>query len=375
MFTAFKERVDNAHDYARKWKEKTGGPVIGYFCTYAPEEIMYAAGILPVRILGSSEPQSIAGPHIFGMFCPWCRDVLAQGLLGRYEYLNGIMMAHSCLHFRQSYGSWKIHIPVEFAYYLPMPNHVQSPRAVPYLVKELQNFKKKLEEWTGKKITDDDLNAAIEVYDTNRRLTKQIYETRKRPDPPLSGREAMYMVLANQVSDKAEQNEELKKILGQLDTRPMGQERTGIRLMQIGSEQNDADFEAMVESLNAVVVIDEHCGGTRYFWNETPKDGDPITRIARRYVDRPPCPSKDWPGRRRLPHIQKLAEEYNVQGVLLVQQKFCDPHEADMPVIAQMFKSMNIPTYPLELDVTVPYGQFKIRIEAFIEMIEQELLF
>lgn len=375
MFEIFKEQVENSHDYARAWKEKTGGKVIGYFCTYAPEELMYAAGVLPVRILGNREPQSVTEPHIFGMYCPWCRDCLAQGLLGKYDYLNGIMIAHSCLHIRQSFSSWKHHLSPEFSYYLPMPNHVQSPRAVPFLKKELEDFKKSLEEWTGKEITDDALENAIEVYDSNRRMMRQIYETRKGQDPSVTGTDAMYMVIASQVQDKAEHNKQLKKIVDSLDTMKPAKDSAGVRLMHIGSEQNDPDFVAMVESLHATVVVDDHCGGTRYFWNETPKEGDPLERIARRYIDRPRCPSKDWPERNRLEHIKQLVKDYNVQGVILIQQKFCDPHELDMPVIDKALKEIGIPSYPLELDLNVPYGQFKIRLEAFIEMIEGDLLF
>jgi len=60
MFERFDEIYTKRHDYAREWKKRTGGKIMGYFCTYAPEEIMYAANILPVRILGSHEAQSIS---------------------------------------------------------------------------------------------------------------------------------------------------------------------------------------------------------------------------------------------------------------------------------------------------------------------------
>jgi benzoyl-CoA reductase subunit C len=78
MFDKFAEIHKGRHDYARAWKERTGGKVMGTFCTYVPEEILYAAGVLPVRILGSHEPQDVTEPHIFGMYCPFCRDCLAQ---------------------------------------------------------------------------------------------------------------------------------------------------------------------------------------------------------------------------------------------------------------------------------------------------------
>ena len=73
------------------------------------------------------------------------------------------MIAQSCLHVRQAYTSWDLHIPTEFSYYLPMPHHVQSARAVPFARAEFEVFKTKVEEWTGKTITDDDLMRGIEI--------------------------------------------------------------------------------------------------------------------------------------------------------------------------------------------------------------------
>jgi benzoyl-CoA reductase subunit C len=374
MFSRLRDWEKNRHEYAKAWKERTGGKVVGYFCTYVPEEILYAAGVLPVRILGSHEPQDVTEPHIFGMFCPFSRDCLAQGLKGRYDYLDGIMIAQSCLHVRQTFTSWQKHVPVDFSYYLCMPHHVQSPRALPYLTGELKEFKAAVEGWTGKTITDESLDNAIEVYNENRRLMHTVYELRKQGNPPLTGEEAMEMVLASQMTDKAEHNRELARILGELPKRGNGRE-TGARLMILGSEDDDIAFLNMVESCGATFVVDEHCTGTRYFWNEVKPQGNRLEAIAARYVDRVPCPTKDWVERERIPHILKLADEWGVAGAIVMQQKFCDPHELDIPAIRKALDEKGIKTLFLEFDVTVPIGQFKVRVEAFLEMIGDEDLF
>ncbi|MEW6276734.1 MAG: benzoyl-CoA reductase, bzd-type, subunit N [Bacillota bacterium] len=372
---AFKSWYENRHQYAKEWKKKTGGKVIGYFCTYVPEEILYAADILPVRILGSHEPQDVTQPHIFGMYCPFCRDCLAQGLKGRFGYLDGIMIAQSCLHVRQAYTSWDLHIPVDFSYYLPMPHHVQSKRAYPFLREELALFKKAIEDWTGKTITDADLDRGIEIMNTNRRLLREVYELRKQDEVPLTGLEAMYMVVSSQMTDKREHSQALEKALQELPERKLDRE-TGDRLMIIGSEDDDTAFINMVEStLGATFVMDDHCTGSRYFWNRVEPAEDRLAAIAARYVDRPPCPSKDWPERRRLTHALQLAKDWNVGGAILVQQKFCDPHELDIPAFKKAFNENGIPTLFLEFDVTNPLGPFRIRVEAFLEMIRQEDLF
>lgn len=374
MFEQFRDWYENRHEYAKEWKERNGGKVIGIFCTYVPEEILYAAHILPVRILGSHEPQDVSELHIFAMFCPFCRDCLAQGLKGRYDYLDGITIAQSCLHIRQTFTSWDLHIPVDFKYYLPHPMHVQSPQAVPYLIEELKEFKKAVEEWTGKEITDKDLKRGIEIMNNNRRLLQQVYELRKKPNPPLTGLEAMLMVVSSQMTDKREHNKALEELLQKLPSRSL--DEPGERLMILGSEDDDTEFIAMVEDLGARIVIDEHCTGTRYFYEEVNTNGDALSSIAERYVKRVPCPSKDWPVRTRVDHIVKLAKEYDIQGAIVMQMKFCDPHELDNPAIKKALENdVGVPTIFLEFDVTVPIGQFKTRVEAFLEIIREDDLF
>ena len=374
MKEMFKEFYDARHEYAKEWKKKTGGKVMGYFCTYVPEEILYAGNILPVRILGSHEPQDLTEPHIFGMFCPFCRDCLAQGLKGRFDYLDGVMIAQSCLHVRQAYTSWEMHIPVDYSYFLCMPHHVQSPRAVPYLAGELGDFKKSLEGWLGKTITDADLDRGIEAMNRNRSLLRQLYDLRRRETPPLTGLEAMYAVVSSQLVDKNEHSRILEDTMKTLKS-AKPERPTGTRLMIVGSEDDDTEFVEMVESLDAIFVVDDHCTGSRYFWEDVEPDGDRLTAIADRYVKRVPCPTKDWPQRKRLDHVLKLAKDYSVDGAIIIQQKFCDPHELDIPATRKILQENGIPTLFLEFDVTVPVGQFKVRVEAFLEMLREEDLF
>jgi len=374
MFARFFDWYENRHDYARKWLEKNGGEVVGCFCSYAPEELIYAAGLLPVRMLGSHEPQDVTEPHIFGMFCPFCRDVLAQGLKGRCDYMKGVMLAQSCLHLRQSFTSWKNHVPADYAFYLYMPNKVQTDHARPYFKGELEKFKQSLEQWTGRTITNESLQGTAELYNENRRLMHEVYDLRKGPNPPVTGLEAMVMVASSFFVDKKEHNAELERILPELKSRRLDRE-TGGRLMIVGSENDDTEFVKMVESVGSSVVVDDHCTGSRYFWNLTQFTGDIMQDIANRYLDRPPCPTKDWEERRRFPHILNLAKEFSVDGVILIQQKFCDPHECDMVPLKEFLNSNGYPTLFLEFDVTVPVGQMRVRVEAFLEMLGVEELF
>jgi len=367
MIEMFQAWYENRHAYAKEWKEKTGGKVLGYFCTPIPEEIVYAALILPVRILDHHEPPSLGRDGLF------CRDSLAPGLQDRYDYLDGILISPSCPQIRQAFTRrpGPVFLPSNFC--LTPPHQVRNSQADP--AAELSEFKKTIEDWTGKAITDADLDRGIEILDEGHRLLGRAFETRKQDNPPLTGLEAMYLSLTEQWIDKREHNRVLKDVLEkELPTRDL---RLGdqIRLMILGSEDDDTEFVTMVESLEAKFVIDDHCSGTRSFWNEVIPAEDRLAAIAARYVDRPPSPAKDWPLRRRLDHLLKLAKDWRAQGAIIIQQKFCDPQELDILALRQALDGVGVPSLFLELDVAVPVSQVKIRVEAFLEMLRPEDLF
>lgn len=373
MLSGFKEALDNRHLYAKEWKLRTGRPVMGYFCTYVPEEIIYAASILPVRVLGSHEPQEVAERYIHGMYCPFCRDCLSQGLKGRYSYLDGLVMARTCVHIYQAYDSWQRHIPVSFNHFLSMPARPSIHGATPFWEAEVMEFRGALEDWLGRRISEEDLARSVNIFNANRRLLSDIYELRKRDSPPLTGAEAMEMVLSSMVMDKEEHNHLLEQALTELSSK-RDELPPQPRLMMLGSEQDDRDLVMLVESLGARVVIDDHCTGTRYFWTQITPNENHVSSIARRYLEKPPCPLKDLVERHRFQHIMKLAQDFRVQGAILLVQKFCEIHEFDMPAITALLQSHGIPTLYLELDTTLPRGQFRNRIEAFLELLEGSIV-
>jgi benzoyl-CoA reductase subunit C len=372
LFKPFHDCVHDRHRYAKDWKAKSGGKVIGYFCTYVPEEIIYAAGMLPVRIIGNNESQTITDEYCSrNKWCPFSRNCLAEGLRGHYDYLDGLVIGASCFHTQQVFSAWVKHIPVSLWHYLFVPGCIQSRSANACLTGEFEEFKSALETWSGKAIAVEALDRSITTYNRNRQLMKELYAFRKNEPPLLSGTEAMETVLASQLMDKGEHNEILKPVIADLP----GQENRispGIRLMILGSENNDIELLRAIESWGANIVIDDHCVGSRYFWGEIIPEKDRLRAMANRYVQRPPCPAKDFPERRRLPHVLRLAKEYNVQAAVIVLQKFCEPHQFDTPMIESALNKLNIPTVVVEIDAPLNLGQVRIRVESLLDMIRIE---
>ena len=365
----FHKIVSAPHQAAKEWKARTGGKVLGYLCSNLPEELVYAAGILPVRLLGANEPEDVTKPYVFqAAFCSFARDCLAQALQGRYDYVDGLSYSACCPHISEVFYDWRRYVPLSYSYELHLPANLQGSHTKRYLTVELEDFKHSLEDWTGRGIHLDRLDEAIEIYNSNRNMMGTLYEMLKTDDSPVGGADVAEMALSGMLIDKAEHNELLRQALKELSQgRPVS--NRGPRLMLLGSVNSDIGVIRFIESTGANVVVDDYCTGRRYYESPVVLELNRLAALATRLMAKTPCPLKDLPNRRRPAYYSQLVEDYRVDGVIYTLQRQCDPHGLDYPVIESLMKEKGIPMLRLELDYTVPVGQLRTRIEAFLEMI------
>jgi benzoyl-CoA reductase subunit C len=373
MFAEFRDLLEHRHEHARALKAQ-GRKIVGYFCTYTPEELIYAAGAVPVRIMSTEEQIDLADAHVQAFFCPFARSCLEQGLLGRYDYLDGIVFAYACDTLRGVYESWVQNVPVFYSNFVGVPARVDTPTSRRFMIRELQRFKRSLEtELVGGPIADDRLREAIARYNAGRAMMRRLYELRLGERPPVSGHETLEVVLASMVSPKEWHNALLAALLDKLPTRQPAA-RGEVRLMVVGSELDSPRLlRFFEEKLGVLVVADDLCTGSRYLWTDVAEDGDPLAAIASRYLDKVTCPTKH-PPERRLQHILSEVQRARVHGVAVVHQKFCDPHDFDYPMIEQALRAIDIPVVYFDVENTFAEGQVMTRVQAFLEMLEEAAL-
>jgi benzoyl-CoA reductase subunit C len=363
----FRNILENLHGYAANWKKRTGGKVLGYYETYMPEEIAYAANILPVRIMSKHAADDVTDRVMYGN-CYCTRDMLRQFINGDYDYVDGLVNTEGCQWLYNAFQTTLNCKPELYGYYLFMPDYPDGRTSKDVLRSELDIFKCRMEEWAGRKISDDDLDRAIDVYNENRRLLRRVYELRRADRPVISGSEAMELVLTSQIMDKAEMNEMLRAFIPELESRaPLPD---GVRLMLIGSETYDVALEKLVESLGANIVIDELDNGSSYIWNETVLQRDRLMALSLRYLGRPHSALKDSVWRRRPDHIYRLYEDFQADGAIIAKQIYCHPHGTDMYMVWKLLRERNIPYHTFERDSTLPHEETRQRIAALIGMIE-----
>jgi len=411
MFSRFEEIIANRHEHARQLGREKNKKIFGYLCSYVPEEIIYAAGGIPIRILTTEESPALSETLMQSYYCTFSRCLLHQGLNGDLDYMDGLVTAYSCATMRLAFDNMQRSVKFPYSRFLYMPGIIDTPDAKEFYYKELQRFLRDMEDFFGRSITDDDLREAIGVYDENRSLIKRIFEGRKASPPNISGREAYLLTLSSMLTDKADHNKMLRELIDELEGRKPLPEGAS-RVMLVGSPVDNLKLLDLIEKdIGAWVVGDDTCTGTRYVYgNVAPSDDledDPLRAIVERYmIRRAPCPAKHsqtrWvqclpcpfrdvacfdlvPQPRnslddsisfhspericRFRNALQLGINHHVEGVIAVQQKFCDSHGFDFHHVTQAFQHVGIPSLFLEIDNVISVGQIKTRIQAFIEML------
>jgi len=352
--------------------KQSGKKVFGWLCTYVPEEIIHAAGILPIRITGYTEETDLddGNAYLYVNNCSFSRSCLQMGLRGEYDFLDGVVGGSTCDGARRLFDLWRNYIGTPFYHVLTVPRKYTEKAHALYL-HEVEEFKEHLEEFLGFKIADEVLRASIELYNESRSLLRELYELRKQDKPPITGAETLEVLNASFRLPKEIFNQWLKDLLDEISTSRITHSGRA-RLMLVGSVLHNPEFINAIEEQGGLVVTDELCTSTRY-WGDPVilNDGEPPTQaLARRYLNNFPC-ARMFPSDERFNRIIDFALNYKVDGVVSQIVRYCVPYCHDLPLLTRRLQEHDIPTLALDVEYgTSGSGQIQTRVQAFLEMLE-----
>ena len=355
----------------KEWKDK-GGKVVGYWCTNTPEEIIYAGGMLPVRLVGDPSMEITVGNlYMEDSYCSFVRVLFDQILRGKFNQLDAIVIPRSCdAIIRAAKYLWTVKdmedIQFPDMYWLEMPGSGDLISYEFYLDR-VNNFKKEMEELSGNTISDDSLFKAIEVYNKNRTLLQKIVALRTSEPPRISGTEALQIIGSGFFMPKEEHNRLLEQLLEEIDTFPP---KKTIRLFLSGSCMDKIETVEFIESCGANIVGDDICTGDRYTEGLVEPLPNPVEALANRYLHKAPCP-RMIPMERRLEDFRQKVKDSKPQGVIFYLLRWCDTNMWDYVALKDILQELGIPHYYLDMQeyrVTNPES-LRTRVEALIESI------
>ena len=354
----------------KKWVDG-GGKVVGYFCSYGPEEVITAAGMVPMRVRATgSTSTELADAYLSSINCSFCRHAFNAGLKGDYGFLEGVVWLNNCDHVRRIYDNWWRKIDTPLAHMMSLPKRSTGVQ-VDWFYDELVNFRQALEKHLGVTITDDKLRDAIKLHNETRRLLRQLYDMRKSDAPPITGAEALSVVVASTCMPRDEYNQMLRELLEELKGAE-GIKDYKARLMLVGSILDDPEYIKVIEDMGGLVVTDSLCFGTRIFWTDVDeKAGDPLQALAKWYIqDKPACPRMFDQQPVRSKYVQDMVKDFKVDGVIGLRMVMCDLYTGELFMLDKDLKAAKIPLIRLEREyAVVGAGQLRTRAQAFVESI------
>jgi benzoyl-CoA reductase/2-hydroxyglutaryl-CoA dehydratase subunit BcrC/BadD/HgdB len=361
-----------------------GIKVVGYFCPYVPEELILAAGMIPIRLaFGGEATVATAGESCLKSYsCPYARSCIGYRIEGNNEYyklVDALCVAQTCENMQQVAEYWqKLYgIPV-FTIGLPHTHDAyrSRPQALKYFKNELALLRQRLAELASKSISTNDIEKAIRLCNAVREAQRQLFEYTKEDDSNIEWYDTIDIVQTGYVLDRCYYLDELRKLIKDLAKLPRQTNNDKrVRLMIAGSVLGTGDRKLMdiVREAGGNVVADVVCTGTvfaRKNVNVFGIVGSPIDALAERYLYNIPCPCMT-DLTKRLNRMAKIARDYKVSGAIYYSLKYCDTWRSEFnPIKDYLGKELAVPTLLIESDYSSSdIGSIRTKVEAFIEML------
>lgn len=355
--------------------KKSGGKVIGTFCVFVPDEILLAANAISVGLCAGSQFWIEDGEKVMPRnLCPLIKAFMGAKVGGTCPYFNSCDMVIGETTCDGKKKAWEIledYVPVHV---MNLPQ-MKRNSDIKMWEDEIRILIEKIEGLTGNKITAENLKEGIKIANAKRKALKRLYDLRKIKPSPISGLDALLISQIAFYDNPARFTEMLNALCDELDEKVKKQESDDKkRIMITGTPMAIPNWKlhSIIESLNAQVVVEETCTGTRYFENEVSDEGDTVDDLIRNLAERYMkinC-ACFTPNTGRIDDIVRYASEYNADGVIDCNLSFCHTYSVEHEIVDKKLKEKGIPVMHIETDYsTEDSGQIKTRVEAFLEMI------
>ena len=365
----FHQAAGDPAAYGRKIREQ-GRPVIGYFCSYTPEEIILAAGAHPLRLFSSGQDIALADAHLQSYCCSLVRGALEDALSGRLGFLSGTVFPHTCDSIQRLSDIWRLNTEFGFFADVVLPVKLDTESSRQYLRDVLEKFRRNLADGLGAAITDDGLAGAWSIYEKIRGSLAEIYELRAQDPSLLRGRDAAALVKASMIMDREYLSRRLPEVVEEVRSGAYRWDASGHkRLVMAGGVCDQPEIYGLLEEAGGVVVADDLCTGSRWFAGRG-RGEKPMELVASRLMNRPACAAKHQGITARSQALADLAQKSRADGAVILLLKFCDPHLFDYPHLKESLDRLGVPNLLYEIEDQLPSaGQLLTRFETFIQML------
>jgi benzoyl-CoA reductase/2-hydroxyglutaryl-CoA dehydratase subunit BcrC/BadD/HgdB len=353
-----------------------GKKIVGYITGgFMPEELVLAGGAIPVGLNRGGDHEAVLKST---EYIPRFIDAYSRAQIGcwaleepLYRLVDLVVVHCTDKNISAIADCWEMWTETKVLK-LGVPHNKRS-HAFKYYLEGLHLLREEIEKLTGNTITENKLRKEIDLSNRMRFLLRQISGMRKAEQTPISGKDYIRLHHASFLADR----DFMLKSLEALSQELKGKEgKKGPRILLVGSSMAEGDDKVydLLESAGADVVIEEFSEGMRPYWQEVEGGGDLIEALADGYFRRrTPPPAFFRPAtEERVDFLLELAREFRVDGIIWYSMLYRDSYDIGGIHFGRIAEREGLPFIKIvsEYD-TAEQGQFRTRIEALIESIEE----
>jgi len=365
--------------------KESGKKVIGYFCLFAPTELILAADAIPVRVSSGWYDTSKLGDRVVPVeVCPLVRSTIGAKMIGLSPYLESSDALISVLTCDGMTKLGEILSDYKPVWAMTLPRVKDSTQSLRFWNAEIKAVKGQIEALTGNKIKRKQLQSAIELTQKATKAFRRLQEIRKGA-PVIMGRDAMLVNQTYLWDDIERWTEKTEALCDELEER-VRQKNWACppdtpRVMVTGTPMIWPDnwkLPTLIEEGNpqGVLIADDLCSSERILYDPVGVDewsmSDMLNAIGERYLMASTCPcfTSEHGNEDRINWLLNKIKEWNVQGVIYYVHRGCMLYAMEYTRVKKVLDHINIPVYYLDTEYTrEDVGQMKTRVEAFLEML------
>ena len=333
----------------KEWKAAVPGrKAIGYMPVYVPRELIHAAGMLPVGILGGGDQiEVIQGDAYYQSYiCRIPRSTIELGLTGRLDCLDGMLFPSICDVIRNLSGMWQMLFKDKYVRYVDVPQNYQDNVGGVFYQQEMQQIRDDLGKMRGSPITDEELNASIAVYNENRQAIRDLYAYRAAKPWQAPTSEVYLLLRAGMVLPVEQHTQLVRDYLAAAEqvSRP---KRDNARVVINGSfcEQPPLALIKSIEMAGCYVVDDDFLLVTRWLLDEVPANAKPLEELSKAFLHRSASTAAKYDATREEKGVflMKQVKTRGAEGVIFAAPSFCDPALLERPMLQDVLSQHGIP--------------------------------
>ena len=373
MIKEFAEIAANPKAQLAKYKAE-GKKCIGVLPYYAPEELVEAAGMVPFGMWGSNKKTiARAKEYCATFYCTIAQLALEMLLDGTMDQLDGIITPTICDTLRPMSQNFRVAMKDKLpCIFLAHPQNRFAPWGLQFCIDQYTNVRKELDKIAGHEMTDEDIRAAIVLYNKARAARREFVKLANDHCDVISATKRSAVLKAAWFMTKAEYTEKLVALNAELKALPVC-EWKGVKVVTSGIICDNPELLKIFDDNNIAIAADDVAHESRAFRVDASEEGDPMMALAQQFADQDyevllydPQSSKN----RRGEFVANMVKESGAQGLILFMQQFCDPEEMEYPYLKKALDEAGIPHIKLGVDQQMrDFGQAATAIQAFADVI------